>query len=139
MAAKRKNRGGLKKAQRRFVHEGFSPRVTYKFKSSVARRAKHIAADRPRSRWILAQTVGPKNPRRIKGKSTTLRNMAFVTIRKLPNGVVKITGRKMPSRTNWGLKKAKAVYSHQRGGGTSVGTSLKRAVRQRNAPRRRKR
>ena len=35
------------------------------------------------------------NPRKIKGKSTTLRNMASVTITKLPNGVVKITGRKM--------------------------------------------
>ena len=32
-----------------------------------------------------------RNPR----STTTLRNMASVTIRKLPNGVVKITGRKM--------------------------------------------
>ena len=39
-----------------------------------------------------------RNPRKVKGKSTTLRNMASVTIRKLPNGVVKITGRKMAER-----------------------------------------
>jgi len=36
-----------------------------------------------------------KNPSRVRGRSTTLWNMASVTIRKLPNGVVKITGRKM--------------------------------------------
>ena len=40
---------------------------------------------------------GKGNPRKIKGKSTTLRNMASVTIQKLPNGVVKITGRKIGS------------------------------------------
>jgi hypothetical protein len=35
------------------------------------------------------------NPRHVSGNFATLRNMASVTIRKLPNGVVKITGRKM--------------------------------------------
>jgi hypothetical protein len=36
-----------------------------------------------------------RNPRKVAGKSTTLKNMASVTVTKLPNGVVKITGRKM--------------------------------------------
>jgi hypothetical protein len=38
-----------------------------------------------------------RNPaaRKIKGKSTTLKNMASVTVTKLSNGVVKITGRKL--------------------------------------------
>ena len=36
-----------------------------------------------------------RNPRKVAGKSTTLRNMAFVSITKQRNGVVKITGRKM--------------------------------------------
>ena len=37
-----------------------------------------------------------RNPaRKVAGKSTTLRNMASVTVTKLPNGVVRITGRKM--------------------------------------------
>lgn len=40
------------------------------------------------------------NPRKVKGRSTTLRNMASVTIQKLPNGVVKITGRKMAGKHN---------------------------------------
>jgi flagellar basal body L-ring protein FlgH len=40
-----------------------------------------------------------KNPaRKVKGKSTTLKNMASVTVTKLPNGVVKITGRKMAGK-----------------------------------------
>ena len=52
------------------------------------RKYKHIAVD-----------PGPKdNPRKVKGRSTTLRNMASVTIQKLPNGVVKITGRKMAGK-----------------------------------------
>ena len=38
---------------------------------------------------------GQGNPRKVKGKSTTLRNMAVVTVTKRRNGVVKITGRKM--------------------------------------------
>jgi hypothetical protein len=41
------------------------------------------------------RTVRRTNPRKVNGKSTTLRNMASVTITKLPNGVVKIIGRKM--------------------------------------------
>ena len=53
-----------------------------------------------RRRALAAQKKirGMGNPRKAKGKSTTLRNMASVTIQKLPNGVVKITGRKIGSR-----------------------------------------
>lgn len=35
------------------------------------------------------------NPQHVRCNSTILRNMASVTIRKLPNGVVKITGKRM--------------------------------------------
>ena len=41
-----------------------------------------------------------RNPRKVAGKSTTLKNMASVTVTKLPNGVVKITGRKMAGKRN---------------------------------------
>ena len=41
-----------------------------------------------------------RNPRKVAGKSTTLRNMAFVSITKQRNGVVKITGRKMAGKRN---------------------------------------
>jgi hypothetical protein len=50
-------------------------------------------------------SVGNGESRHVRGRSTTLRNMAFVTIRKLPNGVVKITGRKMAG--NPGRRKAR--------------------------------
>jgi glycerol-3-phosphate dehydrogenase len=58
-----------------------------------------VAQDDGETRKIVRQTGAQRrkagNPRKVKGKSTTLRNMASVTVTKLPNGVVKITGRKM--------------------------------------------
>ena len=39
-----------------------------------------------------------RNPRKVKGVCTTLRNMASLTITKQRNGVVRITGRKMRGR-----------------------------------------
>jgi hypothetical protein len=44
---------------------------------------------------VLPKSRSKGNSRKVKGKSTTLRNMAFVSITKQRNGVVKITGRKM--------------------------------------------
>lgn len=55
----------------------------------TAAEAKRIA--KKRNATLSKRT----NPRKVRGRSTTLRNMAFVTIRNLPNGVVKISGRKM--------------------------------------------
>ena len=54
------------------------------------------------------------NPRKVKGRSTTLRNMASVTIQKLPNGVVKITGRKMGEMTR---KEAQQAAKDRNSGG----------------------
>jgi hypothetical protein len=60
------------------------------------------------------------NPRKVKGRSTTLRNMASVTIQKLPNGVVKITGRKMaanpPSKRHPSGYTPKTLAKMYRGG-----------------------
>jgi hypothetical protein len=58
----------------------------------TAAEAKRIA--KKRNATLSKRT----NPRKVRGRSTTLRNMAFVTIRKLPNGVVKISGRKRGNR-----------------------------------------
>jgi len=78
MATKRKNR--KRKAPETASH---------KHKRLLAiRKYKHIAVG-----------PGPKaNPRKVAGKSTTLRNMAFVSITKQRNGVIKITGRKMAEK-----------------------------------------
>ena len=48
-----------------------------------------------------------RNPRKVAGKSTTLKNMASVTVTKLPNGVVKITGRKMAGKVRKARKARK--------------------------------
>jgi len=53
------------------------------------------------------------NPRKVRGRSTTLRNMASVTIRKLPNGVVKITGRKMAGKRNYSAAQRKKVLKRR--------------------------
>ena len=55
------------------------------------------------------------NPRKARGNSTTLRNMASVTIQKLPNGVVKITGRKMAGkcRRNPNVRISTVSINHQ--------------------------
>jgi hypothetical protein len=93
-----------------------------------------------RERRILWQRATPwapkRNPRKLKGRSTTLRNMASITIQKLPNGVVKITGRKMAPKRNGPLSRllrhpsrVKSEYGYQRAGGSSRRESLKRAVR----------
>jgi hypothetical protein len=67
---KKKNRGGLRKAQQRFIKHGFTPQVEYKFKTSVKRRAARLRAR----------------------QSVTLKNMASVTIIRRRNGTVGIRG-----------------------------------------------
>ena len=57
-------------------------------------RQREAGSGRGRSLKRAYRTV-KSNPRKVKGKSTTLRNMAFVSIPKQRNGVIKITGRKM--------------------------------------------
>ena len=44
---------------------------------------------------------------RVGGKGLTLRNMALVTIKRLPGGAVKISGRRMNARANPKRKPAK--------------------------------
>ena len=84
-----------------------------------------------------------RNPRKVAGKSTTLRNMASVTVTKLPNGVVKITGRKMAPKRNphkevrhWGPSE----YAYQRKTGASKRMALAKAagMYKRNPRKRRK-
>jgi hypothetical protein len=58
-------------------------------------KSETYAQYRKRILRVQKQIRSMSNPRKIKGKSTTLKNMASVTVTKLPNGVVKITGRKM--------------------------------------------
>ena len=53
-----------------------------------------------------------RNPRKVAGKSTTLKNMASVTIRKLPNGVVKITGRKMAANPGKAKRAKRSSDAH---------------------------
>ena len=60
-------------------------------------RQREAGSGRGRSLKRAYRTV-KSNPRKVKGKSTTLKNMASVTVTKLPNGVVKITGRKMAEK-----------------------------------------
>ena len=83
------------------------------------------------------------NPRKVAGKSTTLRNMAFVSITKQRNGVVKITGRKMAPKRNphkevrhWGPSE----YAYQRKTGASKRMALAKAagMYKRNPRKRRK-
>ena len=62
-------------------------------------RQREAGSGRGRSLKRAYRTV-KSNPRKVKGKSTTLRNMAFVSITKQRNGVVKITGRKMAGKGN---------------------------------------
>jgi len=59
---------------------------------------------------VLPRSQG--NPRKVKGHSTTLRNMASVTIRKLPNGVVKITGRKMAANPGKAKRAKRSSDAH---------------------------
>ena len=54
-----------------------------------------------------------RNPRKVAGKSTTLRNMAFVSITKQRNGVVKITGRKMAGKKNYSPVKRKKILKRR--------------------------
>ena len=84
-----------------------------------------------------------RNPRKVAGKSTTLRNMAFVSITKQRNGVVKITGRKMAPKRNphkevrhWGPSE----YAYQRKTGASKRMALAKAagMYKRNPRKRRK-
>jgi len=76
------------------------------------------------------------NPRKVAGKSTTLRNMAFVSITKQRNGVVKITGRKMAPKRNGPLSE----YRYQRKTGASKRMALAKAagMYKRNPRKRRK-
>jgi hypothetical protein len=70
-------------------------------------------------RMALAKAVGmysKRNPRKVKGHSTILRNMAVVTITKQRNGVVKITGRKMAGRKNVGGVQYVAYEDNRSGG-----------------------
>ena len=62
-------------------------------------RQREAGSGRGRSLKRAYRTV-KSNPRKVAGKSTTLKNMASVTVTKLPNGVVKITGRKMAGKRN---------------------------------------
>jgi len=62
-------------------------------------RQREAGSGRGRSLKRAYRTV-KSNPRKVAGKSTTLRNMAFVSITKQRNGVVKITGRKMAGKRN---------------------------------------
>ena len=77
-----------------------------------------------------------RNPRKVAGKSTTLRNMAFVSITKQRNGVVKITGRKMAPKRNGPLSE----YRYQRKTGASKRMALAKAagMYKRNPRKRRK-
>jgi len=64
-----------------------------------SRKAQGMAPHGTRYTYKVVNREERKNRgRKVKGRSTTLRNMASVTIQKLPNGVVKITGRKIGSR-----------------------------------------
>jgi len=66
---------------------------------SLVRVVSHKTMGARGGPWYTVKWSVPKgNPRKVKGRSITLRNMALITIRKLPNGVVKITGRKMANR-----------------------------------------
>lgn len=56
------------------------------------RRADEMGAG---DRRATIRDIFKRNPRRFSGCSTTLRNMAVITVTKQRNGVVKITGRKM--------------------------------------------
>ena len=62
-------------------------------------RQREAGSGRGRSLKRAYRTV-KSTPRKVAGKSTTLRNMAFVSITKQRNGVVKITGRKMAGKRN---------------------------------------
>lgn len=73
--------GSFRKKLRKMVRKGKASQAAY----LREKRRKEMGY----SSW------GIDNPRKVKGRSTTLKNMASVTIQKLPNGVVKITGRKM--------------------------------------------
>jgi hypothetical protein len=54
------------------------------------------------------------NPRKVKGRSTTLRTMASVTIQKLPNGVVKITARKLGNPVRRSGRKSRGRTARRR-------------------------
>ena len=78
----------------------------------------------------LARRLG--NPaRHVRGRFTTLRNMALVTIRKLPNGVVKITGRKMAGKKNYSAPQRKKIL--KRRSQTRFYTRPRKASKQRNS------
>jgi hypothetical protein len=50
-------------------------------------------------RWQEAGAPGSMEPKRNPHKSLTLRNMSLVTIRRLPNGAVAVSGRKMAGKS----------------------------------------
>jgi len=89
--------GKKKRAVRREVRHALRQRGWRSTKT--AGYARHVAeggSSAARGRFTKAPVF--RNPRKVKGSATTLRNMASVTIQKLPNGVVKITGRKLPKK-----------------------------------------
>ena len=105
-------------------------------------RQREAGSGRGRSLKRAYRTV-KSNPRKVAGKSTTLRNMAFVSITKQRNGVVKITGRKMAGKRNphkevrhWGPSE----YAYQRKTGASKRMALAKAagMYKRNPRKRRK-
>ena len=105
-------------------------------------RQREAGSGRGRSLKRAYRTV-KSNPRKVAGKSTTLRNMAFVSITKQRNGVVKITGRKMAPKRNphkevrhWGPSE----YAYQRKTGASKRMALAKAagMYKRNPRKRRK-
>ena len=86
--------GKKKRAVRKEVRHALKQRGWRRTKTSgYARHVSEAGSSAARGRFTKAPAF--RNPRKVKGKSTTLKNMAYIVVQKLPNGVVKITGRKM--------------------------------------------
>ena len=128
MATKRKNRAGLKKVFEVYYQGGYIGRVEAKTAGAALRKARFewgSSGDIDTKKMKVKQ-LGQlySNPRKVAGKSTTLRNMAFVSITKQRNGVVKITGRKMAPKRNGPLSE----YRYQRKTGASKRMALAKAA-----------